>query len=210
MLKVMLTLFTAFVFFAQPVSAQDYIAGTHYEVLATPVKTRDAKKIEVVELFWYGCSHCFKFEPMVEAWKKQQANDVDFHRIPAIWHKTMSLHAQAFYTAQALKILDKIHHPLFTLMNVKKKKMKDEASIAEFFATQGVDKKTFEKTFNSFGVKSQLSLAKSRALSYHLQGTPEIVVNGKYRISSNMTGSQANMIKVADFLVSKERAALAK
>ncbi len=210
MLKYLFTFITAFVLLTQTVSAEDYVAGTHYEVLPSAVTTRDNSKIEVVELFWYGCSHCFNFEPAVAAWQSKLPADVDFHQMPAVWHPTMALHAKAFYAAKALGIHDKIHQPFFNILNVQKKKLKDPEAVANFFAQYGVDKKDFEKTFNSFGVNSQLSLAKSRALSYRIQGTPEMVVNGKYRISTNMTGSQANMLKVANFLIAQERAILAK
>ena len=210
MLKVMLTCLTALVLLAQPAAAKEYVEGTHYEVLPTPVKTRDSAKIEVVELFWYGCRHCFNFEPVVKAWKANLAADVDFHPVPAMWHKTMILHAQAFFAADALGVLDKIHEPFFNMLNVQKKKLDSEEELADFFATQGVDKNDFTKAFNSFGVNSQLALAQSRAASYRIQGTPEMVVNGKYRISSNMTGGQGAMLEVADFLIEKERASLKK
>lgn len=210
MQKVILTLLSLLVLAAQPVIAEEYIAGTHYEVLPEQVATRDKNKIEVVELFWYGCSHCFHFEPLVKAWKSKLANDVDFHQLPAMWNKRMAIHAQAFFTAQALGVLDKIHDPFFARLNIEKKPLDSEDDLAVFFAQYGVDKKNFQKTFNSFGITSQLNLADSRARSYHIQGTPEIIVNGKYRVSSTMSGSQAKMLEVADYLIAKERASTSK
>ena len=190
--------------------AQEYEAGKHYEVLPSPVMTYDKNKIEVVELFWYGCGHCFKFEPMVKGWKDKLAADVDFRAMPAMWNDTMKLHAKAFYVAKALGIFDKTHAPFFSAMHVKKQRFKDEGSIAKFFAAYGVDEKTFEKTIKSFGITSQVNLAESRARSYRMQGTPEIIVNGKYRVSSGMTGGQPQMLKVASYLIEQERKALAK
>ncbi len=192
------------------VNAENYVAGKHYEVLPTPIATRNKKKVEVVEVFWYGCSHCFDFEPMLVVWKAKLSNDVDFHQMPAMWSPVMKLHAQGFYVAKSLGISDKIHQPFFNALNLEKKKINDEESMARFFSAFGVDKSTFDKTFNSFGVTSQVSLAESRARSYRIQGTPEIIVNGKYRVSSTMAGSQADMLKVASFLVEKERATLPK
>lgn len=191
-------------------NAENYVAGTHYEVLKTPIATRNKKKIEVVEVFWYGCSHCFDFEPALVVWKSKLPADVDFYQVPAMWSPAMKLHAQGFYVAKALGILDKIHQPFFNALNLEKKRLNDEDALARFFSTYGVNKDTFDKTFNSFAVTSQVDLADSRARSYGIQGTPEIVVNGKYRVSSALTGSQANMLKVASFLVEKERAALPK
>lgn len=195
---------------SQQVFAEAYQAGRDYEVLPQAVPTKDKTKIEVVELFWYGCGHCFSFEPMIIAWKANQANDVNFMQMPAMWNKTMKLHAKAFYTAKALGVLDKLHQPIFNAMNVDKKRLRNESEIAELFAKHGIDKNTFSGTFNSFGVNSQVSVAEAMARKYRLQGTPEMVVNGKYRVSTSLTGSQQKMLKVVDFLVNKERAAQGK
>ena len=194
------------------VSAEDFKAGTHYEVLPAPVVTHDKNKIEVVELFWYGCGHCFHFAPVFEAWHKKQASDIDVQKQPAMWSPIMTIHAQIFYTAKALGIEDKMHSGLFNAINVEHKRLADPAEIQAFFAKYGVDKATFEKTFSSFGVNSQVKLADSRARSYKMQGTPEIVVNGKYRISSSFSGvgNLDKMLVVADYLIAQERQALLK
>lgn len=211
-MKAMMVFFAACVLAVQSfgASAENYVAGKHYEVLPKPVVTRNKNKVEVVEVFWYGCPHCFDFEPMLIAWKAKLPAYADFHQMPAMWSPVMKLHAQGFYVAKSLGILDKIHQPFFNTLNVEKKRINDEAAMGQFFSRFGVDKATFDKAFNSFGVSSQVSLADSRARSYRIQGTPEIIVNGKYRVSSTMAGSQANMLKVATFLVEKEQATLPK
>lgn len=186
-------------------------AGKHYEVLPQPVVTRDPGKIEVVEVFWYGCIHCFHFEPMIEAWKAKLGPDVDFHGSPGMWNVSMKVHAQAFFTAEALGVLDKVHIPLFKAMNEEPKKhLATAEEIEPIFTAAGVSKSDFEDTFDSFGVANQVALADSRARSYRIQGTPEIVVNGKYRTSASQAGGQAEMLKVADFLIAQERAAKKK
>ncbi|OUS09940.1 disulfide bond formation protein DsbA [Gammaproteobacteria bacterium 53_120_T64] len=182
-----------------------YKAGSHYAVLETPVRTSDPKRIEVAEVFWYGCSHCFSFEPMVSAWAKQQSDDVNFVHSPAIWHKTMELHARAYYTAKALKVLDPVHLAIFEAMNLKKDKLTSKEAIAKIFVAQGVDLDKFNKTFDSFGVVSATKQADARQRSYGVKGTPEMVVNGKYRLSAKMAGGQGQMLKVADYLVTLER-----
>ncbi|MFT5579532.1 MAG: thiol:disulfide interchange protein DsbA [Paraglaciecola psychrophila] len=190
-------------------SAQPYIAGTHYEVLDRPVRTRDASKVEVVEVFWYGCSHCYSFEPIIQQWKKTINADVDFWSSPAMWNGTMKLHAQAFYTAKALAVFDKLHQPLFTTLIVEGKRLSNQAQIADLFVDYGVDRATFDKTFTSFSVVSQVKQADARARSYKVTGTPEVIVNGKYRVSAGKAGGQTGMIKVIDFLIAQERAKLA-
>src|SRR5512139_32412 len=107
-------------------AAPKYVEGTHYIRLPQAVRTADPKRIEVMEVFWYGCIHCFHLEPLINDWKKTIKPDVDFQRSPAIWNQTMAVHAQAFYAAQALGVLEKIHGPLFSALNVERKKLATE------------------------------------------------------------------------------------
>lgn len=190
---------------ALPAVGAEYVAGKHYELLETPVRTSNAAKIEVTELFWYGCGHCFVFEPLLAKWQQQLGDDVQVVRSPAIWHPTMELHARAYYTAKALGVLDKVHPALFDAMNVKQNKLATEDAIAEIFVANGVDEDAFHKTFNSFGVSSAVRQADARQRSYKSAGTPELVVEGKYRISARMTGGHQGMLDVADHLIALER-----
>jgi thiol:disulfide interchange protein DsbA len=189
--------------------AEEYKAGKDYAVLEQAVRTRDSSKIEVVEVFWYGCSHCYHFEPLISKWKEQQQEDVDFWMSPAIWNTAMRVHAQAFFTAKALGVAEKLHAPLFTTLVVERKRLANQKQVGDLFADYGVDRKVFDKTFNSFGINSQVKQADARARSYKVSGTPEVIVNGKYRVSASMSGSQAEMLKVIDYLVAQERSLLA-
>jgi len=209
-LLLFLTLSVSLVATLSASAQQVYEEGKHYEVLPQPVVTRDPAKIEVVEVFWYGCIHCFHFEPVVGAWKSKLPADVDFHGSPAMWNASMKTHSQAYFTAEALGVLDKVHTPLFRAMNEEHKRLATADEIAPIFIAAGVSKGDFEDTFDSFGVNNQVTLADSRARSYRVQGTPEIIVNGKYRVSAGMAGGQPEMLKVADFLIAQERAARAK
>jgi thiol:disulfide interchange protein DsbA len=183
-----------------------YVEGTHYERLPEPVRTADPARIEVVELFWYGCSHCFQFEPLLAKWEPALAKDVDFHRSPAMWNKLMAVHAQAFYAAEALGVLNKLNQPLFEALNVQRKRLESEDEIAELFVANGVTDADFRKAFNSFGVQSKVKQADARQRSYKTTGTPEMIVNGKFRVSARLAGSPEAMLKVVDFLLAKERA----
>ena len=122
----------------------------------------------------------------------------------------MAIHAQAFYAAQALGVLDKVHDRLFAALNVDRRKLDTEDELAAFFAEQGVKEQDFRKAFSSFGVENSVKQADARARSYRITGTPELVVNGKYRISAKTAGSPEAMLKVVDFLVAQERAARPK
>lgn len=196
--------------FVQANDKPAYVAGTHYVVLDQPVRTADPSKIEVTEVFSYHCNHCFDFEPMLQAWKKRMPEDVAFVQAHAIWNAPMKSMAQAFYTIKALKIDDKAHMGIFNAIQLERKTFKNPEEWAAFLATFGSDKDTILKTYNSFGVSSQVSQAEARARGYGITGTPEMVVNGKYRISARQSGGQAEMLKVVDFLVEQERAAKAQ
>ena len=188
------------------VAGEEFEEGTHYEVISPAVRTANPEKIEVAEYFWYGCGHCYTFEPVVTQWKKTLADDVEFRGSPAVWNPKMELHARAFYTAEALGVLGTMHPVIFQAMNVDRKRLGSEEEIAELFTTNGVSAEDFGKAFNSFGVTSQVRQANSRARAAKITGTPSLVVNGKYNISTRQAGSQANMLKIAEYLIEKERA----
>lgn len=187
--------------------AGNYVEGEDYDLITPAVRTADADKIEVVEFFWWGCGHCYNFEPVIGQWKKTLADDVEFRGSPAIWNELMELHARTYYTAEVLGVLDKMNLVMFQAMNVDGKRMSSEAEIQEIFAANGVAEEDFNKAFKSFGVKSQVSQAAARARAAKITGTPALMVNGKYHVSTRKAGSQADMLKVVDFLVAKERVA---
>ncbi|BFM04865.1 thiol:disulfide interchange protein DsbA/DsbL [Halioxenophilus aromaticivorans] len=179
--------------------------GVHYQKLAQKVATVDPSKIEVTEVFWYGCGHCYTFEPMLQSWKAEQAEDVNVVQLPAIWNGPMEVHAKAFFTAKALNKLDTLHQPLFDALNSQRARLDNEQALVDFFEKHGVSEEDFRKTYRSFGVVSQVNIANSKARGYGITGTPEVIVDGQYRISARMAGSQEKMLQVADFLVEKIR-----
>jgi thiol:disulfide interchange protein DsbA len=195
---------------AKVAAPKDYVAGTDYDVINPPVRSVDPNTIEVAEFFWYGCSHCYSFEPILEPWKKQLPADVTFRGVPAVWHEKMELHAKAYYAAEALGVLDKMHTVLFQAMNVDRKQLTSQKEIAALFVANGVSQEDFDKAFNSFGVNSQVKQGIAMAKAAQITGTPALVVNGKYHISGRKAGTQSDMLKVADYLIAKERAAKAK
>lgn len=194
----------------QSIDQPAYVAGQHYIVLEQPVRTSDQSKIEVAEAFSYHCGHCFHFEPILHQWEKTLADDVVLVQTHAIWNKPMRSMAQAFYTIKTLKIDEKAHMGIFNAIQLEQKTFQSPEAWAQFLANFGSDKETILKTYNSFGVTSQVNQADARARGYGITSTPEMVVNGKYRISSRLTGGQEEMLKVAEFLIELERAAKAQ
>ncbi len=193
----------AFSALAQP---EKYVAGTHYTVLPAQVKTNDPSKIEVVEVFWYGCAHCFRFEPLIEDWEANLQADVDFVRFPGMWNELMKVHAQAFYAAEALDKVDVLHNPLFNAINVEGNRLQNEQQISALFAKHGVSADEFSKAFNSFSVRTKVNQAEAKMREYQVRSTPNMVVNGKYLISTgDAVRTQQEMLEVVNFLVEKER-----
>ena len=186
-------------------SAEPYEAGKHYQSIVPEQPTQTGDKIEVLEVFWYGCPHCNEFEPYVATWLSKKAEDVEFRRLPATFKDIWTLHAKAFYTAEALGVLDKVHSPFFKALHEQNRSLNDQAALAEFFAEQGVKKEDFEKTFNSFSVDSKVRQATYMLIQYKITGVPAVVENGKYLTSGGMAGNYDELLKVIDFLVEKER-----
>jgi len=193
----------AFSSFAQ---IEKYVAGTHYTELAAPVNTNDSSKVEVLEAFWYGCSHCFRFEPLIANWEATAGEDVDFVRFPAMWNALMEIHAQVYYTAEAMDALDTVHEPVFNAINIEGNRLQNENQIGALFAKYGISEDDFSKAFNSFTVRTKVNQAKQRMQAYEIRSTPNMIVNGKYLVTTGETvRTQAEMLEVVDFLVEKER-----
>src|SRR5919106_3784505 len=186
-------------------AADEFVLGKHYQAVtpAQPVQTGD--KIEVLEVFWYGCPHCYDFEPYIDRWLSTKAADVEFRRMPAVFRQSWAAHAKAYYTAEALGVVDKIHAPLFKAIHEEKRTLDNESSLADFFAKYGVNKEEFSKTFNSFTVESKVRQAMHMVHQYGVNGVPAVIVSGKYQTSGSLAGSYEQLLKVIDYLVDKER-----
>ena len=186
-----------------------YVAGTHYLEIANPVNTRDSSKVEVIEAFWYGCSHCFRFEPLITNWEENKPDDVDFVRFPALWNNLMKIHAQVYYAAEVLDAVDVLHEPIFNAINVERNMLQNEGQISELFLEHGVSQEDFDRTFNSFSVRTKVNQAEARMQDYGIRSTPNMIVNGKYLITTGENvRTQQEMLDVVDFLVEKERQAM--
>lgn len=190
---------------AVSVQAQDdWVEGVHYERIVPAQSTSTGDKVEVLEVFWYGCPHCFRFEPYVERWLRRKPDNAEFVRLPGILRPSWEPHARAFYAAELLGVWEKIHMPLFNAIHLQKRSLNNEQALAEFFADYGVDPGKFRKTYHSFAVETKVRRAKAMVERYGVNGVPVVIVNGKYKVSNTMTGSSANTLKVINFLVKKE------
>ena len=182
-------------------------AGKTYVELTNPVPVSVPGKIEVVELFWYGCPHCYAFEPTINPWAEKLPSDVNFKRIPAMFGGPWDAHGQLFLTLEAMGVEHKVHNAVFDAIQKQGKRLTKPDEMADFVATQGVDKDKFLATFNSFAIQGQIKQAKELAQKYGVQGVPTMIVNGKYRFDLGTSGGPEQTLNVADQLIAKERAA---
>lgn len=188
-------------------AAEPLEAGKQYVELSNAVPVAVPGKIEVVELFWYGCPHCYAFEPVVNPWVEKLPADVNFVRIPAMFGGPWDAHGQMFLTLEAMGVEHKVHAAVFEAIQKEGKRLTKPDEMADFLATQGVDKDKFLATFNSFAIAGQIKKAKELAQKYGISGVPTMVVNGKYRFDLGSAGGPENTLKVADQLIEKEREA---
>ena len=186
-----------------------FVAGTHYQEIANPVNTNDSSKVEVIEAFWYGCSHCFRFEPLITNWEENKPDYVDFQRFPALWNGLMKVHAQVYYAAEALDAVEVLHEHIFNAINVERNMLQNEPQISALFEEHGVSEADFERAFNSFSVRTKVNQAEKRMNDYGIRSTPNMIVNGKYLVTtSENVRTQQEMLDIVDFLVEKERSAM--
>ncbi|MDJ0926134.1 MAG: DsbA family protein [Gammaproteobacteria bacterium] len=186
-----------------------YSAGKHYSQLtAAQGSASGAGGVEVTEVFWYGCPHCYSFDPYLARWEDTLADDVRFVRLPVMWNPTNEIHARLFYTAEALGKLGEMHEPVFNALHQDGNPLVREDDIRDFFAAYGVTNAEFDKTFRSFAVESKLKRAKSLTERYRIRSVPVLVINGKYVTDGPDVKSFEDMLSVADELVEKERAEL--
>lgn len=190
---------------ATPAQAQGGpVEGTHYVRLSQPVPATVPGKIEVIEFFWYGCSHCFAFEPTIEAWSKRVAPDVYFHPTPFAFIGPVE-HQKMFYALEELGQRESLHRKLFNAIHVENKRLNSEAEITAFVATHGVDGAKFTEAFRSFAVNTKVSRGKQLSNAYKIDSVPSIGVNGRYYTSASLAGSPEKAIAVTDFLIQRAR-----
>lgn len=179
--------------------------GFEYRVLpvAQPVEAKG--KIEVIEFFWYGCPHCYDFEPDLSAWVKRQPKDVVFRRVPVAFREDFMPHNQLFYALQAMGKGDVLNEKVMYAIHKENKRLLTEPEIADWVASQGIDRNTFLATYRSFAVVSKSRAAKELADAYRIDGVPTVVMQGKYVTSPSIAGSKAKALLVMDYLEEKIR-----
>ena len=179
--------------------------GFDYRVLPI-TQPIDAKgKVEVIEFFWYGCPHCYEFEPELKGWIKRQNKDVVFKKVPIAFREELMPHSQLFYALEALGKGDTLNDKVMFAMHRENKRLLNENEIADWVAAQGVDRNAFLAAYRSFAVLSKARAANQLGNAYRIDGVPTVAVQGKYITSPSIAGSRVKAVNIMDFLVNKVR-----
>ncbi|HEY0684276.1 MAG TPA: thiol:disulfide interchange protein DsbA/DsbL [Steroidobacter sp.] len=189
-----------------PPTSSQFKEGANYQKIVPAQPTNVAPgKVEVAEVFWYGCGHCFSLDPAIESWRsKTKPAYVEFTRVPAMWNEATRMHARVFYTAELLGKLEQLHSLIFREMHVSGNPLNNVDKIAAFFQQHGVSKDEFTKAFSSFAVESKLQRADFLNKRYRIQSVPTVIVNGKYSTDVSTAGGESQLFTLIDELAAHE------
>ena len=188
--------------------AADPVEGVNYKLLKPPVPTNVAPgKVEVVEVFWYACGHCYLLEPKIEAWeRKGKPANVQVVRMPAVWNELLKTHARLFYTIEVLG-KPELNAEAFREINVRGNRLDTPEKIEAFFTSRGVSKADFQKTYSGFAVESKLARAVDLNKRYRIASTPTVIVNGRYVTDVSMAGGEEQLFELINTLAAREKPA---
>lgn len=184
-------------------------AGQHYRVL-TPAQPTSVTtgKVEVVEVFWYGCPHCYSLEPHLQRWLASDMPEAaEFVKLPASLNPSWQPHARLYYAAKALGVLDEAHDAIFREMHIDRRPLNTLDAMVEFLGRHGVAAEDAKAALMSFAVEAQVRRADTMARRYRLTGVPAIVVNGKYVTGADLAGGYDRLFQLVNYLVAMEAGA---
>lgn len=203
MLKLLKSSLLLSVFLLPLSSLAQYDEGKQYRVLDNPINTVTGDKVEVREVFWYGCPHCFSLEDDIYLWKQSMPAEAEFIKMPAPLSGNWTLHARMFYTLESLGKIDELHEKMFDAFHLDHK-LHNESDFLDFAEANGLDRDLVEETMDSFGVETLLGNAKQILSQAQLSGVPAFIIAGKYVTSPSMAGGEKAVFGVVDYLVAKE------
>lgn len=188
-------------------AAQAPTEGVQYVRLQQPAAvSAPAGKIEVVEFFWYGCPHCYAFDPMLEDWVKQLPSDVAFRRVPVAFTAVHAQHQKLFYTLEAMGKLDPaLHRKIFNAIQQDHRRLDTEADQVKFLTENGIDGALYVKTSKEFHVQTKMNQAKQLSAAYKIDGVPALGIQGRYYTAGSLAGDHRRALQVADYLIQKVR-----
>jgi len=179
------------------------VAGKDYEVLKTqPSAPAKAGKVKVTEFFWYGCPHCAQFEPVLEAWAKQEGNKIELTRVPVTMNSELTPHSRMYYAMASLGAAERLMPTVFKAVGEGQMLLTPQAQ-ADFLAPYGIDKTQYLRAYNSMRVQNDVSHAAQLIRNDQINGVPTVVVNGQYETGPGYTNSLQGTVPVLNALVDK-------
>ena len=177
--------------------------GRDFRVINPPLPA-PVDKVEVTEFFWYGCPHCFDFEPVLAAWARRLPADVGFHRVPAISSNDKWVPAaRLYYTLEAMNLVEKLHGEAFVAIHVDRQRLDDEKVLFEWVAKKGIDAKKFSEAWSSPAVQGRLRQTRELSQAAGLTGVPAVMVQGRYLAPTQ--GNHEELLAVIERLVDRVR-----
>jgi thiol:disulfide interchange protein DsbA len=189
------------------------VSNVDFRTLDKAQPAESGNKVEVIEFFMYSCPHCNVFDPDLADWVKAQGDNIVFKRVPVAFQAAQEPHQKLYYALEAMGKTEELHRKIFHAIHVERKQLNDENAIADFVASQGVDRAKFLSAFNSFGVQAKVQRAAQLAAIYQVDGVPLVAVDGRFETSPSIV--QAGLgnrperelflgtLKVMDWLVAK-------
>jgi protein dithiol oxidoreductase (disulfide-forming) len=186
-------------------ASRQFQEGVQYKKVVPAQRTSVApNKVEIMEVFWYGCGHCYALDPAIESWRKSKPEYVEFVRVPVMWGAVHKLHARMFYTAELLGKLDSLHMQLFRAIHNEGNMLDTEEKIQTFFTSHGVSEADFKRTFSSFAVENKLKRAEFLGRAYRIDAVPMFAINGKYTTGVGDAGGEQQLFGVLNEVAAAE------
>ena len=204
-MKNLFSALSIFLAFTLPSTAQEFQEDVNFFPLLVEQPVRTGDRIEVLEIFWYGCPHCYALEPYLKKWLKNKPEFVEFVQLPAVLNRSWAFDARVFYTFVALGLIDELHEAYFDAIHKDRRRMKKVEQVASWAQEQGVDPQLILDTFNSFGVDSMLANATQMSGRYEADGVPTIIIDGKYRTTVSLAGGHNEIIDLINYLAQRAK-----
>ena len=204
-MKNLFSALSIFLAFTLPSTAQEFQEDVNFFPLLVEQPVRTGDQIEVLEIFWYGCPHCYALEPYLKKWLKNKPEFVEFVQLPAVLNRSWAFDARVFYTFVALGLIDELHEAYFDAIHKDRRRMKKVEQVASWAQEQGVDPQLILDTFNSFGVDSMLANATQMSGRYEADGVPTIIIDGKYRTTVSLAGGHNEIIDLINYLAQRAK-----
>ena len=204
-MKILFSALSIFLAFTLPSTAQEFQEDVNFFPLLVEQPVRTGDQIEVLEIFWYGCPHCYALEPYLKKWLKNKPEFVEFVQLPAVLNRSWAFDARVFYTFVALGLMDELHEAYFDAIHQDRRRMKNVEQVASWAQEQGIDPQLILDTFNSFGVDSMLANATQMSGRYEADGVPTIIIDGKYRTTVSLAGGHNEIIDLINYLAQRAK-----